>query len=167
MLYVGQDPVNFVDPEGKSTIGAAKKALKEVYEYVGGRITKRGESKFGSSMRGDSIKGYRLDPPHYGSPPGSPESYPHINWWDYTEGKMKSGKGRKGAVPLKEGLLGFIGSLLDPFDVIAGELGDGALYHDEYGNLVDSEGNVLVHFGPTRAAASYNNVISSCSLSAK
>lgn len=45
-------------------------------------------------MRGNPKKGYRLDPGH----PSGPHNKPHINYWDYTKGKSKSGKAIKDAV---------------------------------------------------------------------
>lgn len=61
----------------------------------------KNKAKFGSPSRGDKRKGYRLDPAHPNATPGSGEEYPHINYWDYTNGKRKSG-GISGAIPIKE-----------------------------------------------------------------
>ncbi len=55
--------------------------------------------KFGSPMRGDSKKGYRLDPPNPNGK-GLEKTNKHVNWWDYTKGKRGSG-GRKGYIPIK------------------------------------------------------------------
>ncbi|MBF0526410.1 MAG: hypothetical protein HQK56_15100 [Deltaproteobacteria bacterium] len=120
--YVGGDPINFVDPDGSAPISAIKKALEMVYEKIGGRLLKCKPGKFGSPQRGTPQKGYRLDPPHPDAKPGSPESGPHINWWDYTAGKRGNG-GRSGAEPIIGGILGIIGGLIDPFgDISWGEI---------------------------------------------
>lgn len=120
--YVANSPGNYVDPFGLYTISAVKKALSKVHEILGGCLPKGKPGKFGSPQRGTSKKGYRLDPAHPNAEPGSPESVDHINWWDYTSGKRGSG-GRSGAEPIIGSILGMLGSLLDPFDVISGELG--------------------------------------------
>jgi RHS repeat-associated protein len=100
--YAGNDPINFIDPYGLSSYSSIKEALKKVYEHLGGRLPKGKEGKFGSPQRGDSKKGYRLDPGHKRDP-GDPESGPHINWWDFTKGKHNNGKGpgQKGVEPIK------------------------------------------------------------------
>jgi RHS repeat-associated protein len=123
--YVLNDPVNAIDPYGLLgvPIGSIKKALQKVYKEIGGALPKGQPGKFGSPQHGTPKKGYRLDPAHPDAPPGSPESQPHINWWDYTQGKKDKG-GRYGVEPIIGGILGFIGSMLDPFDSIAGELGN-------------------------------------------
>lgn len=72
----------------KPSLGAHKKALTEVHEEVG-KLPKGEPGKFGSPQAGTSRKGYRLDPPHPDAVPGSPEASFHINWWDYTLGKMR------------------------------------------------------------------------------
>ena len=41
-----------------------------------------------------------MDPPHPNRPSTDPESGYHYNYWDYTQGKHKSG-GISGAVPIK------------------------------------------------------------------
>ncbi|MCL5773491.1 MAG: hypothetical protein M1536_03845 [Firmicutes bacterium] len=86
----------------KPSLSATKKAVKEAQKKVG-KIPKTGSTpgKFGSPQRGTAKKGYRLDPPSPKAPRSSPESYWHVNWWDYTLGKMKSGLGQKGAIPIK------------------------------------------------------------------
>ena len=67
-----------------------KKALTEVKKMLGGLSLPKGkQGKFGSPQRGDSKKGYRLDPSHPNTKPGSGEEYPHINWWDYSKGKWR------------------------------------------------------------------------------
>jgi hypothetical protein len=119
-INVQNNPVNMIDPDGLIAISLIKKALKKVHKHVGGSLPKGKPGKFGSPQRGTPKKGYRLDPAHPDAPPGSPESHPHINWWDYTKGKKGKG-GRHGAEPII-GIIGFIGSLLNPFDAIAGEL---------------------------------------------
>jgi len=119
--YVENNPVNFTDPLGLSPLGAVKKALRKVYDKLGGKLPKGKPGKFGSPQCGTPKKGYRLDPAHPEAEPGSPESGPHINWWDYTDGKRGSG-GISGAEPIIGGLLGLVGSMLDPFDAISGEL---------------------------------------------
>jgi hypothetical protein len=121
-VIVSNNPVNYIDPDGLAgiPISAIKKALKEVYERVG-KLPKGKLGKWGSPQRGTPKKGYRLDPPHPNKPPCDPEAGPHINWWDYTNGKNKPGV--KGAEPIiVGGLLGLLGSLVDPFDAISGEL---------------------------------------------
>lgn len=57
------------------------------------------QGKYGSPQRGDSKKGYRLDPAHPNAKPGSGEEYSHVNWWDYTNGKRDRG-GRGTAIPI-------------------------------------------------------------------
>lgn len=59
------------------------------------------KGKFGSPSRGNQTKGYRLDPPHPKAKEGSGEDKPHINYWDYTQGKRKSG-GISGVEPIKQ-----------------------------------------------------------------
>jgi RHS repeat-associated protein len=91
--YVGNDPMNKVDPDGKSRLRLVhlKRALREVHKKLGGKLPKNKDGgKFGSSVHGDSKKGYRLDKEgHPNAEPGTPDADgPHINYWDYT--KMKS-----------------------------------------------------------------------------
>ena len=83
----------------KYTITEVKNALSKVHEEVGS-LPKGKVGKFGSPQRGDSKKGYRLDPGHPGKPEGDPEASAHVNWWDYTDGK-RNGK-NSGAIPIKE-----------------------------------------------------------------
>jgi hypothetical protein len=117
--YVDNRPLDFVDPEGRFGLSAAKAALKKVHGYLGGSLPKGKPGRItGSPQRGTPRTGYRLDPPHPNRPAGHPESYPHINWWD---GKRKSG-GRKGVEPIIGGVLGVLGEMLDPFDAVSGEL---------------------------------------------
>ncbi len=121
--YVQNNPIIVIDPNGLLGIpfSAIKKALKKVHKELGGSLPKGKPGKWGSPQHGTPQKGYRLDPAHPGAPSCSPESQPHINWWDYTKGKKGKGA-RYGAVPIINGILGFIGSMLDPFDAISGEL---------------------------------------------
>ena len=84
----------------KPTLDAHKAALKKVHNEVGGSLPLGKPGKFGSPQRGTSKKGYRLDPGHPDRPKGDPESGPHINWWDFTEGKRGNG-GRSGAIPIE------------------------------------------------------------------
>ena len=88
----------------KGSISGTKEALKEVKKIL--KMNERetlpkNKGKFGSSMRGDSKRGYRLDPAHPSAKPGSGEEYPHINYWDYTKGKRGKG-GLDGAVPIRK-----------------------------------------------------------------
>lgn len=76
-----------------------KTALKKVHDIMGGSLPKGAPGKFGSPQRGTSLKGYRLDPAHPGRPFGHPESVPHINYWDFTNGKRGSG-GISDAIPI-------------------------------------------------------------------
>ena len=83
----------------KPALSAVKAALAVVHEKVG-KLPKGKPGKFGSPQRGTSDgAGYRLDPGH-SREAGHPEAGPHINWWDYSEGKRKSGAGRKDVVPI-------------------------------------------------------------------
>lgn len=81
-------------------LSKSKTALKQVHDILGGSLPKGKPGKFGSPQRGTPRKGYRLDPPHPNRPKGHPESYPHINYWDYTTGKRGKG-GKSGAIPIK------------------------------------------------------------------
>ncbi|MCB9771334.1 MAG: PASTA domain-containing protein [Candidatus Omnitrophica bacterium] len=119
--YVHADPVNWVDQDGLAivSIGKLKKALKKVHDIVG-KLPKGKPGKKGSPQRGDSKKGYRLDKEsHPNAKAGSPESKgAHLNYWDYTEGKRKSGQGLSGAITLST-LGPILLDLLDPFDAEA------------------------------------------------
>ena len=84
----------------KGTLSGTKSAVKEAQEKVGGSLPKGEPGKQGSPQRGDSKKGYRLDPGHPNRPAGDAESGPHVNWWDYTKGKRGAG-GESGAIPIK------------------------------------------------------------------
>ena len=123
--YAGNSPTNYYDPFGLApSINQIKQALREVHDILGGSLPKGDPGKFGSPQRGDSIKGYRLDPPHPSAKPGTSDSHPHINYWDYTKGKRSSGQGIKGSVPIGSAAaaIAIIGNLIDPFGAIAGEL---------------------------------------------
>lgn len=87
----------------KPSLSAHKEALKKVHKELNleKSLPPAKPGKYGSPQRGDSRKGYRLDPGHPNRPKGDPEEGPHINWWDYTQGKRGRG-GRSGAVPIKE-----------------------------------------------------------------
>ncbi len=87
---------------GKKSISETKAALKKAKEIIGlspEESLPKSEGKFGSPQRGDSKKGYRLDPAHPNAQEGTPESQPHINYWDYTKGKRGNG-GIEGAIPI-------------------------------------------------------------------
>ena len=88
-------------PTKKPSLTAHKKALERVHEQVG-KLPKGPPGKKGSPQHGDPTKGYRLDPGHPNRPPGDPEAGPHFNWWDYTEGKRRGGRGRKGTIPIED-----------------------------------------------------------------
>ena len=89
----------------KGSLSGTKKALEKAKQEIGLKsgesLPKGKEGKFGSPQRGDGKKGYRLDPSHPNAKPGSGEEYPHINFWDYTNGKRGTG-GKSGAIPIKE-----------------------------------------------------------------
>ncbi|MEX0599722.1 MAG: RHS repeat-associated core domain-containing protein, partial [Rhodothermales bacterium] len=90
----------FSGGKGKPTLTATKTALRQVHGIVGHLPgSARGVGRFGSPMRGDVVRGYRLDPPHPNAVPGSPEAGYHINYWDWTGGKRGSG-GIWGAVSI-------------------------------------------------------------------
>jgi hypothetical protein len=84
----------------KGTLSGTKDAVQKAQNEVGGSLPKGEPGKYGSPQRGNSQKGYKLDPPHPNQPPSSSESKPHVNWWDWTEGKKGSG-GRWGAFPIE------------------------------------------------------------------
>lgn len=88
----------------KGSLSGTKKALAEAKEKIGLKPTEslpKGQGKFGSPQRGDSKKGYRLDPAHPNAKPGSGEEFPHVNYWDYSGGKRGKG-GVDGAMPIKK-----------------------------------------------------------------
>ncbi|RBH52728.1 RHS repeat protein, partial [Pseudomonas sp. MWU13-2860] len=106
--YVDANPLSFSDPYGLApSISGIKAALRAVYDLVGGQLPKGEPGKFGSPQAGDSKKGYRLDPGHPNRPEGDPEAGPHINWWDYTNGKRGSG-GKSGVEKILDGIVPFI-----------------------------------------------------------
>ena len=76
-----------------------EKAKKEIGLEPTETLSNRTQGKFGSPQRVEGKKGYRLDPAHPNAKPGSPEEYPHINFWDYTNGKRGKG-GIEGAIPI-------------------------------------------------------------------
>lgn len=80
-------------------LASYKAALKKIHDKVG-RLPKGKPSKYGSPQAGDTKKGYRLDPGHPNRPPDNPESGPHFNWWDYTNGKRGRG-GDSGSIPIE------------------------------------------------------------------
>ncbi len=84
----------------KPSLTNTKAAVKEAQGKVGGSLPKGKDGKFGSPQRGDSKKGYRLDPGHPGKPQGHPESGSHVNWWDYSKGKRDGTN--SGAIPIKD-----------------------------------------------------------------
>jgi len=83
---------------GEPTPVSTKEAVKQAHNEVG-KQTERGTGKFGSPMRGNAKKGYRLDPPNPNGK-GHEKTHKHVNWWDYTKGKRGKG-GRKGYIPIK------------------------------------------------------------------
>ena len=89
----------------KGSTSATKEALEKAKKKIGLEKTEslpnNGPGKFGSPQRGNSQKGYRLDPAHPKAKAGSPEEYPHVNYWDYTKGKRGKG-GIEGAEPITE-----------------------------------------------------------------
>jgi hypothetical protein len=82
----------------KPSLNAHKEALGKVHTEVG-KLPKGEPGKFGSPQAGNSLEGYRLDPPHPDARTGSPESGYHLNWGDWTLGKKGKG-GRFGAIPI-------------------------------------------------------------------
>jgi hypothetical protein len=87
----------------KGSLTGTKQALKEAKSKIGLKgnesLPKGKDGKFGSPQRGNSKKGYRLDPAHPNAKKGSGEEYPHINYWDYSKGKRGKG-GVVGAIPI-------------------------------------------------------------------
>jgi RHS repeat-associated protein len=87
----------------KYTISQVKEALVEVYKKlkIDSGLPKMDPGKKGSPQRGNSSKGYRLDNQGHPKTTNPNETGPHINFWDYVNGKRKSGDGIKDAVPIK------------------------------------------------------------------
>ncbi|MEX2110506.1 MAG: hypothetical protein WD802_07885, partial [Gemmatimonadaceae bacterium] len=83
---------------GRPALSTVKRALADVHAQVG-KLPKGAPGKFGSPQRGNTTKGYRVDPAHPNAKPGTPEAGWHINWWDWSGGKRGSG-GRYGAEPI-------------------------------------------------------------------
>jgi RHS repeat-associated protein len=83
----------------KYTISQVKEALLKAYKELGidNGLPKMKDGKWGSPQHGDKTKGYRLDREGHPNSPHPSETGPHINWWDYSLGKLKSGAGRKGS----------------------------------------------------------------------
>lgn len=84
----------------KYTISQVKEALVKAYKELGidNGLPKMKDGKWGSPQHGDKTKGYRLDREGHPNSPNPSEIGPHINWWDYSQGKRKSGAGKKGSV---------------------------------------------------------------------
>jgi hypothetical protein len=97
--------VDKVAEVSKGSLSATKEALKDAKAEIGLKpnesLPKGEQGKYGSPQRGDSKRGYRLDPAHPKAKPGSGEEHPHINYWDYTKGKRGKG-GKSGAIPIKD-----------------------------------------------------------------
>ncbi len=116
-MYVGNNPVNLIDPYGlvgQIPLNAIKTALRKVHKKLGGPLPKGKPGKHGQPQRGNAKKGYRLDKEGHPKSNNPNEQGPHINYWDYTKGKRGKG-GISDAEPIVWGVVGFIGSLLDPF----------------------------------------------------
>jgi len=90
--------VGICEVGAQSKLSDIKAALKKVHALVS-PLPRGNPGKWGSPQRGDSQKGYRLDPAHPNRPSGHPESKPHINWWDWSDGGRRKG-GRSGAEPI-------------------------------------------------------------------
>jgi hypothetical protein len=99
--YGKKNDVNSNKPNSdKPSLSNTKAAVKDAQNKVGGSLPKGKPGKFGSPQRGDSKKGYRLDPGHPGKPQGDAEAGAHVNWWDYTNGKRDGTN--SGAIPIKK-----------------------------------------------------------------
>ena len=122
--YVGNSPAYWTDPSGLGKLGAIKKALKEAHDMIGGGIggKGRGKGKFGSPERRCNKKGYRLDPGHPDKPKGDPEAGPHINYWDWTNGKKKNGGGKHGAISIDHNII--IPSATLGYDICGDDYGE-------------------------------------------
>jgi len=87
----------------KPALGACKNALRKVWEKVG-KLRKGKPGKFGSPQRGDTTKGYRMDPGHPPSekhPPGSEGTKPHFDWWNYEDHGKGHGPPHDGTIPIE------------------------------------------------------------------
>lgn len=86
----------------KYTLSQVKVALKEVYRKLGidGPLPRMKKGNMGSPQRGTTTRGYRLDNEGHPNSTNPNEKGPHFNYWDYTVGKRKTGKGVKNAVPI-------------------------------------------------------------------
>jgi hypothetical protein len=98
LLVHNSSGAQILNSAGKPSLNAHKEALAKVHAEVG-KLPKGEPGKFGSPQAGNSLKGYRLDPPHPNARTGSPESGYHLNWWDWSLGKKGKG-GRYGAIPI-------------------------------------------------------------------
>jgi hypothetical protein len=89
------------DNGAKYTFGQLRNALTKVFKQlnIDKPINEKVEGKFGSPMRDDGTKGYRLDPPHPNASKRQ-EQVPHINWWDRTLGKKRNKGLREDAEPI-------------------------------------------------------------------
>lgn len=88
----------------KYAASTVKDALKQVYKKLGidGPLPKMKGGKYGRPQRGNERKGYRLDNEGHPKSTNPAEKGPHINYWDFTNGKYNKGlgPGKKGAVSL-------------------------------------------------------------------
>ncbi|WP_317618780.1 hypothetical protein [Chryseobacterium suipulveris] len=103
ILSKGRAADDVLKGEAKGSLSGTKNALIKVKSEIGltpSQTLPKAVGKYGSPKRGTPVKGYRLDPAHPNAPAGSPEQFPHINYWDYTLGKKGKG-GIKGAIPIK------------------------------------------------------------------
>jgi hypothetical protein len=98
VLFHNSSGAQILNSAGKPSLNAHKEALAKVHAEVG-KLPKGEPGKFGSPQAGNSLKGYRLDPPHPNARTGSPESGYHLNWWDWSLGTKGKG-GRYGAIPI-------------------------------------------------------------------
>ncbi|ATV34402.1 hypothetical protein CUC00_12410 [Prevotella intermedia] len=93
LAHNGYEKDKVYDSEEEAICEAKKRiGLKEGDELP------EGVGKFGSPQYGDAKKGFRIDPAHDGA---AIENQPHVNYWDYTQGKRGKG-GISGAVPYKK-----------------------------------------------------------------
>jgi len=102
LLPISGKQINLLEGAAKGSLTGTKETLKQAKEKLGlgdQSLPKGKQGKFGSPQRGDSKKGYRLDPAHPDAKKGSGEEYPHINIWDFTKGKRNKG-GIDDAIPI-------------------------------------------------------------------